>query len=365
MKKNFAFLIVATGLCFCVSQAFAQARHYFSFQSPIQPPMTDNGYIIHKTKYDFSNFAKKITEGTNGNYEKIKAIYQWICENIDYDTSYNIYDVDQCIEKRRGVCNAYCELFYHLAKAVDVQVDIIRGKAKGYNGRIGKRGHAWLYAYTDSEHGILLDPTWGAGYLNDDGKFVRRKNCWLWFNVTPEWMILRHYPDDKAYQFLSKPVSRKEFRLMPPVSEIWLDFGLDGRELYQMARAQNLALPQVFSGCEGDIELIDFPHSKTLRIGQLYTFRIKMKSERGFAIWNNKNFSKAAAWKNEGDSVYSITFIPKEPGEVGIGLRAEGSDAWNWVVKYGIEQPTETDWKNLEDYYSHSLPKGKGREEPE
>ena len=149
MKKNLTFLIVMAGLCFCVSQSFAQARRYFSFQPP-QPPMSDNGYIIHKTKYDFTNFAKKITEGTNGNYEKIKAIYQWICENIDYDTSYNIYDADQCIEKRRGVCRAYCELFYHLAKAVDVQVDIIRGKSKDHDGRIGKRGHAWLYAYTDS-----------------------------------------------------------------------------------------------------------------------------------------------------------------------------------------------------------------------
>lgn len=344
MKKYFAFLTVATGLCFCVSQTSAQARHYFSFQRP----MSDNGVIIHKTKYDFSNFAKKITEGTNSNYEKIKAIYQWICDNIDYDTSYNIHDADQCIEKGRGVCQAYCELFYHLAKAVDVQVDIITGKAKDHNGNIAKLCHVWLYAYTDSEHGILLDPTWGAGSTKN-GKFVRSKNCWLWFDVTPEWMILSHYPDDKAYQFLSKPVSRKEFRLMPPVNTLWLDFGLDGRELYQMARAQKLALPQVFTGCEGDIELIDFPHSKTLRIGQLYTFRIKMKSGRNFSIWNNKNFSKAAAWTDEGDNVYSITFMPKEPGEVGISLQAEGRNYWNSVVKYGIEQPTETDSKNLEE----------------
>ena len=357
MKKNLAFLIVMAGLCFCVSQSFAQARRYFSFQPP-QPPMSDNGYIIHKTKYDFTNFAKKITEGTNGNYEKIKAIYQWICENIDYDTSYNIYDADQCIEKRRGVCNAYCELFYHLAKAVDVQVDIIRGKSKDHNGVIGKRGHAWLYAYTDSKHGILLDPTWGAG-STINGKFVRNKNCWLWFNVTPEWMILSHYPDDESYQFLSKPVSRKEFRLMPRVNALWLDLGLDSRELYQMARTQNLALPQVFSGCEGNIELIDFPHSKTLRIGQFYNFRIKMKSGRVFSIWNNKNFSRAAAWKNEGDNVYSIAFMPKEPGEVAISLQVEGRNSWNNVVKYDIEQPTETDWKNLEKYYPLSLPEVK------
>ncbi len=172
-------------------------------------------------------------------------------------------------------------------------------------------------------------------------------------------MILTHYPDDKAYQFLSKRVSRKEFRLMPPVSELWLDFGLDSMELYQMARAQNLALPQVFSGCEGDIELIDFPHSKTLRIGQFYTFRIKMKSGRGFSVWNNNNFSKAAAWKNEGDSVYSIAFMPKEPGKVGISLQAVGRNYWNTVVKYDIEQPTETDRKNLEEYYSLSLPEVK------
>ena len=80
-----------------------------------------------------------------------------------------------------------------------------------------------------------------------------------------------------------------------------------------------------------------------------------MKSGRGFSVWNNNNFSRAAAWKNEGDNVYSIAFMPKVPGEVGISLQVEGRNYWNCVVKYGIEPPTETDWKNLEEYYSLSL----------
>jgi hypothetical protein len=315
----------------------------------------DTETTIHPTKYDYSDFAQKITAGSRDNYQKIRAIYQWICQNIDYDTSYSIYDADGCVEQRRGVCQAYCELFYYLAKAVGVQVEIISGKSKGNDGYIGNSGHAWLFAYTRSNKGILLDPTWGAGYV-ENGQFHRRGNCWLWFDVTPEWMILSHYPNKQSDQLLSPPISWQDFLSMPPVSDLWLDFGMSSKELFRMAQKRNLTLPRVYSGCEGEIELITFPHSKTLRIGNFYTFRIKMKSNRAFSVWNNGIFSESDEWKSEGGDTYSITFMPRATGELGISLKEEGRGYWNNVVVYDIEQPSQADWKKVEKYYPLCLP---------
>lgn len=352
MKKTVVFIIATMVLCCSVNRAFAQGSNLY------KDPKDDVEVFIHETKYDYSDFAQKITRGAKGNYQKIKAIYQWICDNISYDTTHSIYDADQCIEKGRGVCQAYCELFYHLAKAVGVQVEIVNGKSKDSKGNVGQEGHAWLFAYTKPNHGMLLDPTWGAGYVNN-GKFYRQKNCWLWFDVSPEWMILSHYPDDQSYQLLSNFVSWQDFLSMQSVSDCWLDYGMDGKELYRMAQKRSLALPRVYVGGAGEIELIDFPHSKTLRIGQFYTFRIKMKSGRDFTVWNNTIFSKTDEWKKEGKNIYSISFMPRDTGELGIALREDGSNRWNNVVVYDIEQPTKADWKKVEAYYPLCLPEVK------
>lgn len=349
MKKCFTFLITTMVLCCCSNMVFAQGRNlYKAFGS-------DTETTLHPTKYDFSDFAQKITSGSNSNYQKIRAIYQWICENIDYDTSYSIYDADNCIEQHRGVCQAYCELFYRLAKAVGVQVDIINGKSKNIDGRVGNMGHAWLFAYTQSNQGMLLDPTWGAGYV-DNGQFYRRSNCWQWFDVSPEWMILSHFPNNQSDQLLPTPITWQDFMSMPPVNELWLDLGMSSKELFQMALTRNLTLPRVYSGNEGEIELITFPRSKTLRIGHFYTFRVKMKSKRAFSVWNNNIFSQPDEWKDEGGNTYSITFMPRDTGELGVSLKEEGRNYWNHVVVYDIEQPSQADWKNVEKYYPLCLP---------
>lgn len=339
-------------LCFYAYQASAQGSNLY------RTPKSDGEVGIHETKYDFSDFAQKITCEAESNYQKTRAIYQWICDNIDYDTSYSIHDADQCVETHRGVCQAYCELFYHLAKAIGVQVEIISGKTKDSDGNISKNDHAWLFVYTKPNQGMLLDPTWGAGYV-ENGRFCRRKNCWLWFDVSPEWMILSHYPDEQSDQLLSDPISWNDFLAMPPVGGSWLEYGLDSKDLYLMARKGDLTLPRVYAGGEGEIELIDFPRAKTLRIGQFYTFRIKMKSQRDFSVWNNNISCKKNKWKFEGNHIYFTSFMPRETGELSLSLKQEGRNYWDNVLKYDIEQPTPSDWKNVEEYYPLSLPEAK------
>ena len=87
---------------------------------------------VSPTKYDYSTLAKSITKNAKSKLEKNRAIFNWICENIAYDTSYTIYTADECYEQKKGVCQAYSELYYRLCEAVGIKCIIISGKTKDY-----------------------------------------------------------------------------------------------------------------------------------------------------------------------------------------------------------------------------------------
>lgn len=314
-----------------------------------------NGIEVTPTRHNFSEFAGKLTEGCNSDYEKIRAIYEWICANIDYDTTFSINTAVDCLKKRRGVCQAYCELFYQLAKAVGIRTEIINGISKDYHGYVSNNGHGWIFAYTRPDHGILLDPTWGAGTV-DNGTFKRNENCWVWFNVEPEWMILSHYPKDESYQLVSHPLKVEEFAAMQPVNELWMEYGIDVSDIYKKLRKNELSLPQFYSAGEGKLQLKDFPQCPSLQIGETYTFRVKMNSQLGPAIINNRIYCHTSEWKNEGDSIYSVQFMPRATGSLSLCIEDLAHNEWSSVLRYDIEPPTPQNWSKVEKRYPLSIP---------
>jgi len=83
-------------------------------------------------------------------YDKAKAIYVWLAEHIQYDTSYTIYDADTAWKKNKGVCQAYCELFYRLGTALGMDVRIISGHGRGReNSKKVIEDHCWVVVNKD------------------------------------------------------------------------------------------------------------------------------------------------------------------------------------------------------------------------
>ena len=152
-------------------------------------------YPLSSLSVDVMGCVHEIVGTANTNENRARKIYDWICDNIQYDTSKQIYNADGCWEIRRGVCQAYCELFCHLAEKVGLTVEIITGKAKTSQGEIAVEKHAWLFVYTDEYNGIFIDPTWGAGSV-ENGIFVKNSDTSSWFGVSPYWMAYSHFPDD-------------------------------------------------------------------------------------------------------------------------------------------------------------------------
>lgn len=145
--------------------------------------------------------------------EKAKALYDWICNNIAYDTTQQIFDAETCWRTKRGVCQAYCELFCHMAEAAGLVADIVTGKTKMPNGDIASDKHAWVFVYTHAYEGLFVDPTWGAGVVSD-GKFIKNNDNSMWFNVSPYWMAFSHYPD-QDYRTLDISITEAQFEALP------------------------------------------------------------------------------------------------------------------------------------------------------
>lgn len=93
-------------------------------------------------------------------YQKVKAIYDYICDNVTYDYSNsNSYDVKYtaygALVNGTAVCQGYACLFYRMCKAANVPVRIVTGYSEG-------EGHAWNIVKIGS-YFYNVDSTWDAG----------------------------------------------------------------------------------------------------------------------------------------------------------------------------------------------------------
>ena len=219
--------------------------------------------------------AGTITEGCGTDFERLRAINQWIGRNIAYDTSYSIYNADDCFDHRRGVCQA------------------------------------WLFAYTRPDWGILIDPTWDAGSVSN-GTFSFRKHPGFWFAVDAEWMILRHFPRDESYQLLDKPMSRSEFESLRGGFYLCAEYGMDVHQILQ----STLKIGETY----------------TFSVRQNTDREFVLQDRETHSI-------RSDAWVAGPDGTYTIRYTPSSEGAVILGFReAVSQHVWRTriCVRYRV-----------------------------
>ena len=101
----------------------------------------------------------KVSEKSD--FEKAKAVYQWICENVTYDTQATAADVlkntaYQAVMKGTAQCEGYSNLFYRMMKDLGVDVRLIAGTydGGGHAWNIVKIGNRWYNV--DTTHGSQI-----------------------------------------------------------------------------------------------------------------------------------------------------------------------------------------------------------------
>jgi len=134
-------------------------------------------------------------------YEKVKVIHDYICENVNYDYTYQKYSAYDALCNKSAVCQGYAILFYRLCKEADLSVRIITGLGNGGN-------HAWNIVQIGGRY-YNVDCTW-------DGQ---SDNTYTTYLLKSEKDFTDHVRDAKYVT--------EEFLILYPMTEgSWKDYSL-------------------------------------------------------------------------------------------------------------------------------------------
>ncbi|NIG57091.1 transglutaminase domain-containing protein [Chitinophaga sp. Cy-1792] len=168
-----------------------------------------------------------LKKNTPNHYEAVKALYYWMGDHIFYDVrllrmvmstepgKHHPYKdtVDAAIKtlsSRGANCQGYTSLFFEVCRYADIPVDFISGYTYKHGQVDLDASHAWIGIKLNGHWGII-DPTWGAGTVDDKSRFAFNFN-WRNFMIPPETAIFTHVPFDPIYQYLDHPIKPAEIR---------------------------------------------------------------------------------------------------------------------------------------------------------
>ena len=263
---------------------------------------------------DFELWKERVTpivEGCVTDYEKAKAIFEWECANIAYDLDFRISNAYDCWEQKKGVCQAYSELYVKLAWGCALEARLVSGKAKNAFSPDGEGGHAWVRANTEKGW-ILMDPTWSAGGVSMDlSTFVFNDHDMTWFETDPSVMIFTHFPSTPEDQLLPRPLTESMYKRLPVLRPDVTFVGFDGTQVLDyFLRDPDAPFPRIANNCwqlRDRVKLIEVPMDSDLKVGEIYTFKIQcLDSNLVISSCHNWEWED---WEKEGD-IYTKVLQP-------------------------------------------------------
>lgn len=177
---------------------------------------TTQEYAVDTFVTEFKN-STAIQSATD-DYEKSKAIYDWLCTNVVYDYT-NLNSPEYMLKhtayaaaiNHTAVCQGYAVLFYRLALECGIDARVIAGKGEGAN---GWEDHAWNIVKLGGNY-YLLDATWDA-----TKELYQKPAKYDWFLKGSE-SFTSHNPgtEQDTYDYTALGVSSTNYDPQTAVSE--------------------------------------------------------------------------------------------------------------------------------------------------
>ncbi|MHB8260728.1 MAG: transglutaminase domain-containing protein [Bacteroidia bacterium] len=189
-----------------------------------------------KKKYkSVTEIALALTQDLKTEQEKLRTIFRWITDNIEYNKSAsNIIEADKIVRKNKAVCQGFSNLLKEMCNTVNIPCEVIAGytktETKDINKALKKTDHAWncvqLYGTW-----YLVDVTWATSKYNVLTHKYMKEFDEHYYLTPPQKFILDHYPKDKKFQFLEKPIKKSVFIKRPVYYTDYFHFGIENISL--------------------------------------------------------------------------------------------------------------------------------------
>ena len=193
--------------------------------------------LLYLPKRENINFLKMVNEMNKAKIKysmnKVECayfVYKWIAQNIQYNCDYiieeeNPTDIILIYNEGKGGTIGITGLFKRLCEFLNVESNIITGltKIRTYNKThlIDIKDYAWNSVFINRQY-YLIDTIRGAGSCSR--KYFYKSQDDKYFGMNPKDYIRLHFPNNKKWQLLSKPITKDEFSSMALLSDGFFNY---------------------------------------------------------------------------------------------------------------------------------------------
>ncbi|MGG9970195.1 transglutaminase domain-containing protein [Ferruginibacter sp. SUN002] len=179
-----------------------------------------------------------ITKKFPDNLDKVRAIFDWIAYNINFDlkaAKANNNDKsgsDIILKTRKATAAGYAALFQDMCSVVKIRCLTVDGWVKNNVEQIGEKpdefNHTWAVVQLGQspETWFYVDPTWGSGYTDEKMTTYTKSFNDNYFFANKTIFNFQHFPDNMAWQLGNGSKNIKEFINTPLVKETAYNVGL-------------------------------------------------------------------------------------------------------------------------------------------
>jgi hypothetical protein len=237
MNMNYRF--ICSLLLLAISTlAIGQINEYTEVDAVVR-----NKYIKGN---DAFSIAEEVTYEYESDEEKVRAIFVWIADNIEYSyetfeeqkenradrrikardeegrqaeiTALKDADLAKALKNRAGVEADYAYMFVKMCEAVGIEAGEVTGylrRSERTIGQMPKRpDHIWNWAMVNGRK-QFFDTFLAAGTFDKKTKVFTKDFDDNYFMTKPRVLILSHYPEDSTIQSLDPPLSQMEYASQP------------------------------------------------------------------------------------------------------------------------------------------------------
>jgi len=228
--KKYAILLI-TFFAFTGSGLYAQGKDF----SPIDDYVKKLGTLDN---FNVATIADTITRKFSDKYEKARAIFYWIANNIALDAKAiksndnKKTDPVDVIQLRKSTPIGFALLVQEMCSMANIRCLTVDGYVKNNAEDIGNKAdeinHSWnvVQLGQSPEQWYYIDAAKASGFIDPKTKGFTKLFTSEYFFADKALFNLDHYPDNDAWQLGNGPKNLKDFYALPVISNAAYKLGL-------------------------------------------------------------------------------------------------------------------------------------------